>query len=219
DMFYVNDLAGEKVFVAEQGVPDSKKDDAVQVNNAATTVSTASTIPVTTVTTTTTKEIILQEPSESITTTTTIPTKDKGGIIVEEPAKIEDDQLLVEILKAKEQEELTIEEKAKLFQQLLEKRKKHFAEKGQKKRGTCHLQELNKGVLCSEVRAEGSETREKSSSKRAGDELKQEKAKKQKVYEDKETTKLQSLMEVIPGEVEVVVDAIPLAIKPPSIVD
>ncbi|GKC88671.1 hypothetical protein Tco_1149320 [Tanacetum coccineum] len=38
----------------------------------------------------------------------------------------------------------------------------------------------------SEVRAEGSETREESSSKRAGDELEQEKAKKQKVDEDKE---------------------------------
>ncbi|GJT44325.1 hypothetical protein Tco_0953040 [Tanacetum coccineum] len=45
-MFDVSDLAGEEVFVAEQGVPDSKKDDAAQVNTAATTVSTASTIPV-----------------------------------------------------------------------------------------------------------------------------------------------------------------------------
>ncbi|GKF81525.1 hypothetical protein Tco_0240127 [Tanacetum coccineum] len=45
-MFDVSDLAGEEVFVAEQGVPDSKKDDDVQVNTAATTVSTTSTIPV-----------------------------------------------------------------------------------------------------------------------------------------------------------------------------
>ncbi|GJT59797.1 hypothetical protein Tco_1003330 [Tanacetum coccineum] len=45
-MFDVSNLAGEEVFVAEQGVPDSKKDDAAQVNTAATTVSTASTIPV-----------------------------------------------------------------------------------------------------------------------------------------------------------------------------
>ncbi|GKB45894.1 putative ribonuclease H-like domain-containing protein [Tanacetum coccineum] len=71
----------------------------------------------------------------------------------------------------------------------------------------------------SEVRAEGSETREESSSKRAGDELEQEKAKKQKVDEDKETAKLQSLMEVIPDKEEVVIDAIPLATKPSSIVD
>ncbi|GJT38414.1 putative ribonuclease H-like domain-containing protein, partial [Tanacetum coccineum] len=112
-MFDVSDLAGEEVFVAEQGVPDSKKDDVVQVNTAATTVSTASTIPVSAatitkdditlaqalaelksvkpkVTTAITATTILQEPSESITTTTTsIPSKDKGkGIMVEEPLKI-----------------------------------------------------------------------------------------------------------------------------------
>ncbi|GJX13540.1 hypothetical protein Tco_0205298 [Tanacetum coccineum] len=45
-MFDVSDLTGEEVFVVEQGVSDSKKDDAAQVNTAATTVSTASTIPV-----------------------------------------------------------------------------------------------------------------------------------------------------------------------------
>ncbi|GKE13469.1 hypothetical protein Tco_1417020 [Tanacetum coccineum] len=37
--------------------------------------------------------------------------------------------------------------------------------------------------------------------------------------EDKETIELQSLMEVIPDEEEVAIDAIPLATKPPSIVD
>ncbi|GJQ92030.1 hypothetical protein Tco_0003169 [Tanacetum coccineum] len=71
----------------------------------------------------------------------------------------------------------------------------------------------------SEVRVEGSETREESSSKRVGDELEQEKPKKQKVDEDKETAKLQSLMKVIPDEEEVAVDAIPLATKPLRIVD
>ncbi|GKA34997.1 hypothetical protein Tco_0721426 [Tanacetum coccineum] len=44
-------------------------------------------------------------------------------------AKIEVNQLLAERLQAREQEELTIEERAKLFKQLLEKRKKHFATK------------------------------------------------------------------------------------------
>ncbi|GKE15237.1 hypothetical protein Tco_1422814 [Tanacetum coccineum] len=71
----------------------------------------------------------------------------------------------------------------------------------------------------SEVREEGSETREESSSKRAGDELEQEPSKKQKMEDDKETTELQSMMEVIPDKEEVAVDAIPLATKPPSIVD
>ncbi|GJY93209.1 hypothetical protein Tco_0508991 [Tanacetum coccineum] len=71
----------------------------------------------------------------------------------------------------------------------------------------------------SEVREEGRETREESSSKRASDELEQEPSKKQKMEDDKETAELQSMMEVIPDEEEVAVDAIPLATKPPSIVD
>ncbi|GKC49414.1 hypothetical protein Tco_1072159, partial [Tanacetum coccineum] len=45
-MFDVSDLTGKEVFVAEQGVSNSKKDDAAQFNTAATTVSTANTIPV-----------------------------------------------------------------------------------------------------------------------------------------------------------------------------
>ncbi|GKA50411.1 putative ribonuclease H-like domain-containing protein [Tanacetum coccineum] len=71
----------------------------------------------------------------------------------------------------------------------------------------------------SEVREEGSETREESSSKRASDELEQEHSKKQKIEDDKEIAELQSMMEIIPDEEEVAVDAIPLATKPPSIVD
>ncbi|GJR84326.1 hypothetical protein Tco_0155111 [Tanacetum coccineum] len=49
------------------------------------------------------------------------------------------------------------------------------------------------------------------SSNRAGTELKQESTKKQKVDEDKDTSKLQSLMEVIPDEEEVAIDVVPLA--------
>ncbi|GJU31446.1 hypothetical protein Tco_1175035 [Tanacetum coccineum] len=155
-MFDVNDLAGEEVFVAKQEVPDSKKHDVAQVNTTATTVSTASTIPVsaatitedeitlaqalaelksvkpkvTTATIATTKGILLQEPSESI-TTTTILLKDEGKGIM---AKIDADYQLAERLQAREQEELTIKERAKLFQQLLEKRRKHFAAKRAKEK-------------------------------------------------------------------------------------
>ncbi|GJX13403.1 retrotransposon protein, putative, ty1-copia subclass [Tanacetum coccineum] len=54
--------------------------------------------------------------------------------------------------------------------------------------------------------------------KRAGTELIQENAKKQKVEDDKETTELKQCLEIIPDEEEVTIDAIPLAIKSPSIV-
>ncbi|GJX71543.1 hypothetical protein Tco_0308714 [Tanacetum coccineum] len=54
---------------------------------------------------------------------------------------------------------------------------------------------------------------------RAGTELEQESIKKQKVEEDKETTELQRLIEVVPDKEEVAIDAIPLETKPLSIVD
>ncbi|GJW32463.1 hypothetical protein Tco_0052495 [Tanacetum coccineum] len=55
--------------------------------------------------------------------------------------------------------------------------------------------------------------------KRAGTELVQEITKKQKVEDDKETVELKSLMKIIPDTDEVSIDAIPLAVKSPSIVD
>ncbi|GKC17047.1 hypothetical protein Tco_1013829, partial [Tanacetum coccineum] len=57
------------------------------------------------------------------------------------------------------------------------------------------------------------------SSKRVGDELEQEATKNQKINDDQETAELQSMMEVIPNEEEVGIDAIPLATKPSIIVD
>ncbi|GJS96105.1 hypothetical protein Tco_0803073 [Tanacetum coccineum] len=56
------------------------------------------------------------------------------------------------------------------------------------------------------------------SSKRAGAELEQESTKKQKVDEDKDIIKLQSLMEVILDEEEVAINVVPLATKSLKIV-
>nr|GEV07384.1 retrovirus-related Pol polyprotein from transposon TNT 1-94 [Tanacetum cinerariifolium] len=55
--------------------------------------------------------------------------------------------------------------------------------------------------------------------KRSGEELKQEITKKQKVEDDKEKAELKQLMETILDEEEVAIDAIPLAVKSPRIVD
>ncbi|GJR16668.1 putative reverse transcriptase domain-containing protein [Tanacetum coccineum] len=60
---------------------------------------------------------------------------------------------------------------------------------------------------------------QESSTKRAGDELDQEKAKKQKIDDDQEEAKLKELMDVISDEEGVAIDAIPLSTKPTSIVD
>ncbi|GJW56519.1 hypothetical protein Tco_0103250 [Tanacetum coccineum] len=60
------------------------------------------------------------------TTATTTRPKDKG-VVVQETTMMEADRLLAERLQSKEREELTDEEKAKLFMELMEKRRKHFA--------------------------------------------------------------------------------------------
>ncbi|GJQ92255.1 hypothetical protein Tco_0003394 [Tanacetum coccineum] len=80
-----------------------------------------------TTTTTTTrpkgKGVVVQEPSEFRVLQESQPsvTKDKGK------AMMETDRLLAEILQSKEREELTDEEKGKLFMELMEKRRKYFA--------------------------------------------------------------------------------------------
>ncbi|GJX42125.1 hypothetical protein Tco_0257115 [Tanacetum coccineum] len=132
------------------------------------------------------------------------------------------------MLQQEEQEELTIEEKFKLFQQLLEKRRKFFAAKrAEEKRNTPPTKAQQRSIIIELV--EGTEREEsskrdetigqESSSKRAGDELEQEKAKKQKINDDQEETKMKELMEVVSDEEGVAIDAIPLYTKPPSIVD
>ncbi|GKF23293.1 hypothetical protein Tco_0075615, partial [Tanacetum coccineum] len=60
-MIDVSDLAGEEVFVAEQGVPDSKKDDVISTTGVATTISDAAiTVPITP------KEITLAQALEEL---------------------------------------------------------------------------------------------------------------------------------------------------------
>ncbi|GKB62819.1 hypothetical protein Tco_0919005 [Tanacetum coccineum] len=71
---------------------------------------------------------------------------------------------------------------------------------------------------------DGSEKRADDSTKRAGTKLEQEVAKKQKIDDaklddDQEEARMKELMNIVPGDEDVAIDAIPLATKPPSIVD
>ncbi|GKA17999.1 putative ribonuclease H-like domain-containing protein [Tanacetum coccineum] len=226
-MFDVSDLAGEEVFVVEQGVPNSKKDDVVQVNTNATTVSTASTIPVN-------EAIRLQAKFDEEVRLAREKYEANVALIKEWndiQEKIDVDYQMAKQMQAEEQEELSIEEKSKLFVQLLEARKKHFAAKrAEEKRNIPPTRAQQRSVMFDfrtelvkdtemEESSKKAEVIEESSSKRAGDELQQESTKKQKMDDDQERAKLQSLMKVIPNEEEVAIDVIPLATKPPSIVD
>ncbi|GKC09179.1 hypothetical protein Tco_1000789 [Tanacetum coccineum] len=127
-------------------------------------------------------------------------------------AKIDDDYQLAKRIQDEEQEQVTDAEKARLFVQFLEQRRKHFAAKRAK-------ENRNRPPIRAQQRSIMSEIAQKRSSKRAGEELEKESIKKQKVDKDKETSELQSLIEIVPDEEEVAIDAIPLATKSPSIVD
>ncbi|GJU06924.1 hypothetical protein Tco_1123354 [Tanacetum coccineum] len=133
-------------------------------------------------------------------------------------AMMDADYQMAQQLQAEEQEQLSIKEKSKLFVQLLEARKKHFVEmRAREKRNKPPTQAQQRKLYCSEKRAEDS-------TKRAGTELEQKVAKKQKIDDskiddDQEKAEMKKLIKVVPDEEEVAMDAIPLATKPPCIVD
>nr|GEW02055.1 hypothetical protein [Tanacetum cinerariifolium] len=167
-------------------------------------------------------------------------------------AKIYGDYQLAQILQTEEQEELTIEDKAALFKELLEKRRKHFVTKATKeKRNKLPTEAQQRKIMYTYLKnVEGKKLKDlknkffdsikkmvdrafnriiifvefiielvKGSSKRAGEDLTQESTKKQKVDDDKETVELKQLMKIIPDKKEVAIDAIPLAVNSPKIVN
>ncbi|GJX78564.1 hypothetical protein Tco_0326713 [Tanacetum coccineum] len=116
-------------------------------------------------------------------------------------AMIDVDYQMGQQMQAEEQEKLIIEEKSNLFVQLLEARKKYFV------------------VMRAQEKKNKPPTKAQKRNTIAGEDLQQESIKKQTVDEDKETIELQRLIEVVPDKEEVAIDAIPLATKPPRIVD
>ncbi|GJY34733.1 retrovirus-related pol polyprotein from transposon TNT 1-94 [Tanacetum coccineum] len=136
-------------------------------------------------------------------------------------AMIEADRLLAERLQAREQEELTDKEKARLFVELLEKRRKHFAAlRAQEKRNKPPTKAEKKSIMSTYLKymAGYKQSQLKNNSKRAGEELEQEVAKKQKMEDDKEKEDLKQCFEIVQDD-KVAIDAIPLATKPAPIFD
>ncbi|GKD17584.1 hypothetical protein Tco_1206742 [Tanacetum coccineum] len=153
-------------------------------------------------------------------------------------AMIDADYELVVRLQAQEQEELTIEEKSKLF--VKDKRKKHFARlksykqrrkpptKAQRRNQMCTYLKNMVGFTHSQLKNNSFNEVQKDFDKTMGwidsfismdSEVvkgEQEKAKKQKIDDDE--AEMKKYMEVVPDD-EVAIDAITLATKPPVIVD
>nr|GEY27659.1 hypothetical protein [Tanacetum cinerariifolium] len=140
-------------------------------------------------------------------------------------AKIEADYELTQRFQAEEQYELTDAEKARLFVKFLEKRRKLFAAKRTEEKKNRPPTKAQQRSLITElvdesIKKDEAKTAQESSSKREGDELEQERSKKQKVKDDKESEELKKYLEIISDNGDdVTINATPLPIKSPIIVD
>nr|GEW50807.1 reverse transcriptase domain-containing protein [Tanacetum cinerariifolium] len=192
-MFDVNNLQGEEVFV-EREVADKEVNAAGEINDAS-------------IATTDKRERAKKELEANI---ALIETWD------DVQAKIDADYQMAERLQAKEQQELTDEEKATLFMQLLEKKRKFFAAKRAKeKRNKPPTQAQQRKIMCTYLKnVEGKKLKDlKNKSFDSIQKMFDKAFKRQKVEDDKEIAELKQLMEIIPNEEEVAINAIPLAVK------
>ncbi|GJX79886.1 hypothetical protein Tco_0328035 [Tanacetum coccineum] len=129
-------------------------------------------------------------------------------------AKIDVDYQLAKRLQAQEQEELSVEENAKLFQQLLEQRRKHFAAKSaEEKRNKPPTQAQQRKIICTYLKnMEGKKIKDLKN--KSFDSI-------QKMF-DRAFKKLNTFVDfradLVEDEEEVAIDAVPLATKSPKIV-
>ncbi|GJZ08053.1 putative ribonuclease H-like domain-containing protein [Tanacetum coccineum] len=176
------------------------------------------------------KANVVEEPSESITTTPTLTTttaattitavstrpKAKGLVIHEE------EQATTPTVSSQQPSQVKAQDKGevRLAREKAKKEKEDNIVAWDNVQAMIYVDyQMAQQMQAEEQEAEGSEIRVEGSSKRAGEELEQESSKQYKLEEDKETAELQRLIEVVPDKEEVAIDAIPLATKPPSIVD
>nr|GEV36124.1 ribonuclease H-like domain-containing protein [Tanacetum cinerariifolium] len=168
--------------------------------------------------------------AETIVTTalTIIAESTKTNVEEDIQAKVDADYQLAERLQVEEQEKLTDAKKAKLFMEFIEKRRNFFAAKKDCRKekqttyqsSTKEYYEINNFIdfktelVEVSTKKDKAETAQESSSKRARDELDQERSKKQKVKDDKEYAELKQCLEIILNdEDEVTIDATPLSVK------
>nr|GEW11135.1 hypothetical protein [Tanacetum cinerariifolium] len=126
--------------------------------------------------------------------------KDKANIVVitqwdEVLAKIDADMELAQKIQTEEQEQLIDVEKQGCLWNSRIREGNSFQEREKLKRGTDHPLKLNKEVLC-KTQAEVTE----GSSKRAGDELKQESAKRQRLEKKDDSVELKRCLEIVPKD-------------------
>ncbi|GJY72078.1 hypothetical protein Tco_0475781 [Tanacetum coccineum] len=129
-------------------------------------------------------------------------------------------------MQTEEQEQLSIKEKSKLFVKLLEKRKKHFAAlRAQEKRSKPPTKAQKRNTMSTYLKNRAGYKHNHLKSKSYDEiqemfykEMKREKAKKQKGDDDQEEAEMKRHIEIVKDD-EVAIDVIPLATKPPMIVE
>ncbi|GKA90770.1 putative ribonuclease H-like domain-containing protein [Tanacetum coccineum] len=218
DMFGVNDLEGDEVVVETlksakvQEKGDVIKEPSVPVSAASTKVSTV--IPTTATTTITVvspryraKRIVFQEQEQEQ---------------EQAPTPIVSSQQSTQVKdKAQEQEELFDAEKATLFVQLLEKRRKYFtAKRAEEKRNRPPTKAQQRSFMCTYLKnMEGWKPKDLKNKSFANIHDLFDKAMK-RVDDDKETEELKQCMEIIPDDGDdVTIEATPLSTKSPTIVN
>nr|GEU86038.1 hypothetical protein [Tanacetum cinerariifolium] len=154
--------------------------------------------------------------------------------------------ILAERLQAEEQEQMIDAEKAKLFIEFMEKRRKFFASKRSKEKRnrpptkaqqrsimSTYLKNMNGwkiralknksfadiyNLFNKAMKRKTKEIAQKGSSKRAGGELEQEIAKKQRIKDENEYAELKRCLEIVPNDRDdVTIDATPLFVKTPIV--
>ncbi|GKD68627.1 hypothetical protein Tco_1322717, partial [Tanacetum coccineum] len=121
-------------------------------------------------------------------------------------------QQLAQRLQAQKQDELTKEERARLFVQFLEQRRKYFAAKrAEEKRNRPPTRAQQRSIITELVEQSSKKVEAEIAHEK---ELEQESSKKQKLEEDKESEELKQCLEIIPDDGDdVTIDATPLSTK------
>nr|GEV62738.1 uridylate kinase [Tanacetum cinerariifolium] len=151
--------------------------------------------------------------------------KDEANIaMIEEwddvQAIIDANRQLVEQLQAQEREQLSIEDRSKLFVELIESRRKYFAAKRAKEIRNKPPTKAQQKNIVDERLKKTQEKVTKGSSKRAGDEIEQESAKRQRLEKEDDTAERKRCLKIVPeDDDDVTIKATPLSSKSHTIVD
>nr|GEY72454.1 hypothetical protein [Tanacetum cinerariifolium] len=229
DMFRVDDLEGNEVIVDVREKIVEKEVSTIDLVTTASEVVTVASV----------------EDSAAPTTTTTADVDDKLTLVknliaikaAKPKATIDADRQLAEQIQAQEREQQSIEERSKLLVELIESRRKYFtAKRAEEIKSKPPTKAQQKSLMCTYMRnMEGFKQKDfkgksfddiKKIFKRAGQELEQESAKKQKLVEleqakvaDDDTAELKRCLEIVSkDDDDVEIKATPLSSKSPTIV-